>query len=267
LSSGAASFDEAYIYLSRALEAYPDFADAQYAFDVFSGEERVRQSSWLFEKALSLYPGKKDGIRCTGYGASSGGSTRIDILIKVMNEHSKNNISCAILVVCLSVIFLPCLRAGFVNLDDPLHILENPAVLNFSFHSIREIFSQNINKVFIPLTVLSYGLEHYLFGFNAFIFHLDNVILHAAVVLSIFYAGPTHGFIRQSGLLCRTYFRYSSQRVESVAWLTERKECAVFFALRSSPAPVLVLFKDRAIEVLCRHIDIGALSLLAKPMH
>jgi len=55
--------DEAYYLFKRALEAYPDFADAQYALDVFQGEKKeYAKALGYFEKALSLYLARKNGI-------------------------------------------------------------------------------------------------------------------------------------------------------------------------------------------------------------
>jgi Flp pilus assembly protein TadD len=95
----------------------------------------------------------------------------------------------------------------------------------------------------IPVTWLTFGLDHALWGMNAFGYHLTNILLHAANAV-LFYrlalrllglgltaAGP--GAIRLGAVVAALFFAVHPLRVESVAWITERRDVlsALFYLL------------------------------------
>src|SRR5689334_3194688 len=92
--------------------------------------------------------------------------------------YPKNNLLYLSLGLIIFMVLFPCLKAQFISLDDPEHILQNPGVTDLSFESIRQIFSETVNKIYIPLTTLSFALEHYFAAFNPTLYHFDNLLLH-----------------------------------------------------------------------------------------
>src|SRR4051812_40218190 len=92
----------------------------------------------------------------------------------------------AIAVLIIAAAFAPALRGQFVNFDDDVHVYENPQIRSLAPDNIGRIFSSVVNKTYIPLTTLSYAVEYYFAGLNPFVFHLDNLLLHLAVVGMIF---------------------------------------------------------------------------------
>ena len=62
--------------------------------------------------------------------------------------------------------FLPCWPASSPGLDDPGHLLENPQVTSLAPENITAIFRTTVNGTYIPLTVLSFAVEHHFFGFH-----------------------------------------------------------------------------------------------------
>ncbi len=118
-------------------------------------------------------------------------------------------------------IFSGTFKNGFVGLDDPYVVIENHAVASFD---LKEIFFTAKNVDYIPIVYLSYCFERLIAGINPSIYHFDNVLLHVAnyiLVFLIFFEISTNlGLAFFTALL----FGIHPQHVESVAWVTERKD-------------------------------------------
>jgi protein O-mannosyl-transferase len=137
-----------------------------------------------------------------------------------------------------ALIYLPSLSNGFVNWDDDVNILENMNLKVFDWESIKGIFTSTVIGNYNPLPILTFAIERWLFDMpfpptqeNAQIFHTTNLILHLVNVFLIFRVGKALGLsVMASGILA-LLFGIHPMRVESVAWITERKDVlmGVFF--------------------------------------
>lgn len=167
----------------------------------------------------------------------------------------------ALLVVILT--FLPSLQNDFVNWDDDVHLLGNPAVIG---PDIQQALLQTVNKTYIPLTTLSFTLEHYFFKDRPFIYHLNNLLLHLVVVGLVFVLAQRLGLSSAASAIAALIFGIHPLHVESVAWVTERKD-----VLYSSFYLLAVLsywhyLKTGKRGFLGLTVGLGFLSGLAKPM-
>lgn len=107
------------------------------------------------------------------------------------------------------------------NWDDNIYILGNPHVTNFS---IPEIFSSIDEDNYHPLTTLSYAIEYKLNGYNAQKFHLHNIILHLINVVLLFFLLKKLQLNTWPSLIITLLFAIHPMRVESVTWISERKD-------------------------------------------
>lgn len=172
----------------------------------------------------------------------------------------------AVVLIIVTLAFLPCLKNGFVNWDDDVHLTNNLQVRSLSLDNVRAIFKQQVNNLYIPLTTLSFAVEYRFFGYNPFVYHLDNLLLHLMVVIFVWI------FFRQCGLspwaaaLAALLFGIHPTRVESVAWITERKDVlfALFYMLALNAYCRYLTGKDRIVYLVT--IFLAFLSMLAKPM-
>jgi protein O-mannosyl-transferase len=164
--------------------------------------------------------------------------------------------------------FLPVLTAGFVDWDDPEHFFQNPVVLVLNPQTVIQAFSVTFyhSMIYIPLTSLSWAIERYFFGFNPFVFHLDNLLLHLAVVYLIFIFAKQLKLSLWTASFGALLFAVHPMHVESVAWLTERKDVlyAVFY-MAALCVYMKYLQTGRRRDFLVTLI-LGLLSMLAKPM-
>ncbi len=113
----------------------------------------------------------------------------------------------------------------FTNWDDQGYVYENPLVTNFDFSQIGVIFSTlNIAGNYHPLTILSLGLNHYFLGADAWSYIVLNVLLHSFNAWLIFRIAALLHFPTTASWAASILFLLHPMHVESVAWISERKD-------------------------------------------
>jgi protein O-mannosyl-transferase len=141
---------------------------------------------------------------------------------------------CFFLVVITWLVFGQTVRYDFVNYDDNEYVYANPAITGgLTPHGIIYALSGRHAKNWHPLTTLSHMLDCQLWGARPGGHHFTNVVLHTiAVVLLFLVLKQMSGAIWQSAFVA-ALFAIHPLRVESVAWISERKDVlsAVFFML------------------------------------
>ena len=125
----------------------------------------------------------------------------------------------AAVLVALVAAYLPVLRSGFIW-NDHTYVTEN-ATLDGLAGLARIWTDPSANEQYYPLVFTSYWIEKRLWGLHPLGYHLVNVLLHAAGAFLLW------RFLRRLALpaagLAATAFALHPVCVESVAWVTERK--------------------------------------------
>jgi protein O-mannosyl-transferase len=153
---------------------------------------------------------------------------RIDI-----NFNKKEIFNQSILVLIIASLYFLSLHYPIYNgWDDKKYILENP-YLSFSFSNVCLLFSKPYYHMYTPLTMLSYMFDYNVWGLNSCGYHLQNIFWHiiaSIIVYKCFRLFEIKSWI--AFFLC-LIFAVHPQRVESVVWLSERKDvlCAAFYFL------------------------------------
>jgi len=141
---------------------------------------------------------------------------------------------CLVLAAITFAVFGQTLGFGFVNCDDNVYVYENAKVAGgLSMKGLAWVFTHADCFLYHPLTMLSLMADYQFHGLHAGRYHLTNVLLHTASVILLFL------ILRQmTGALWRSafvaaVFAIHPLRVESVAWVAERKDVlsAFFFML------------------------------------
>ena len=125
--------------------------------------------------------------------------------------------------------FFPVLNAEFVNWDDDKNFSANILITSLNqenfWSNVREIFVTPVIGNYNPLPIFTFALEHQLFGLdNPTYWHLNNLILHLLCVTLVFLIGRRMQFSTAAMVLLAGLFAIHPMRVESVAWVTERKD-------------------------------------------
>lgn len=129
--------------------------------------------------------------------------------------------------------FSPVKKNSFVNYDDPHYVYENPFIKELSAKNIKLIFTSRTSDLYVPLVLLSYSIEHHFFKLEPKAYHLTNLVLHLINCLLVLWL---IGLLSKNLLITITVsalFAIHPLHVESVAWITERKDVlyALFYLL------------------------------------
>jgi len=173
---------------------------------------------------------------------------------------------CVLLVAATWAVYGQAAEHAFVDWDDPVGILRNPALAaSGPADAVVKAFTSTLNANWIPLTVLSLQVNHALHGLEPAGYLLGNVALHTASALILFLA-----LARMTGCVLPAFFvaalfALHPLHVESVAWASARKDAlSGLFFTAALYAHARHAEKPRtgsiALVTLC-----GAGALLSKP--
>lgn len=170
----------------------------------------------------------------------------------------------AVFTVVGGTIYGRSLSYDFVSFDDDILVYDNPSIREVSPASIAWIFTRYDPELYIPLTFLSYQLDHSIAGLNPWMFHLQNLVLHTvnASLVAVFLSLLLQN--RYVALFCGLVFLVHPQNTEIVSWVSARKDLlsTMFFLfgcilyVHKGPVPSDHTF--RKVEILF------ALGLMAK---
>lgn len=182
-------------------------------------------------------------------------------------------IACAAIAALILCAFWPVLSADFINFDDPPYVTDNPHVRQgLTLDGLRWAFTTAHTGYWHPLTWLSLMADASLTRHlppsapRALVYHVTNLLLHVVNALALFWLLTRLTSAPARAYLAALYFAVHPLRVESVAWVSERKDvlsaglgllCLIAYA-RYARAPSAM----RYVLVLA----LLALSMLAKPM-
>jgi len=157
----------------------------------------------------------------------------MDNLLSQKNRSSMVRIE---LVICLSLIlailfiYYQTRDYDFVLLDDDVYITDNPFVAGgLKSENIKWAFLNSHGGFWIPLTWLSYMIDSQLHGLQPGYYHMTNLIFHIFNTLLLFFI-----FRQMTGDIARSWFvaalfAVHPVHVESVAWISERKDLLFAF--------------------------------------
>ena len=147
--------------------------------------------------------------------------------------------------VAVFVAFLPALPGQFLNWDDDINFVGNQGFRGLGWAQLQWMWTTPLMGHYIPLTWMSLGLNYALGGMNPWGYHLGNVLIHAMNTVLFYFvarrllvaAGISTGIsLLWSAGFAALVFGIHPLRVESVAWITERRDvlCGFFFLLAVS---------------------------------
>ncbi len=183
------------------------------------------------------------------------------------SDKSWSLLICLALAFATAAVFWQVYAYDFVNYDDPTYIYENPHIQSgITLKAIKWAFTTDRTGYWHPLTWLSFMLDYQLFKGWAGGYHLVNVLFHVINTLLLFYV-----LMRMTGAVwpsafVATAFALHPLHVESVAWISERKDVlGVFFWLLTMWAYIRFVGRPKITGYLLVIIFL-ALGLMAKPM-
>ncbi len=146
---------------------------------------------------------------------------------------NESSLFAALLVVATLAVYLPVRQHPFFNFDDPVYVINNPHIAGgLNWETVSWAFSTFYQFNWHPLTWLSHALDVELFQLAPGGHHVVNVLLATANVLLLFWMlVRATGYAGRSAMVA-ALFALHPVNVESVAWISERKNLlSMFFFL------------------------------------
>jgi Flp pilus assembly protein TadD len=194
---------------------------------------------------------KKNADKIYESGETKSGNGRIGFVPE--ESRLRLIIIAALVAIVTFIVFLPALQNKFINWDDNIFVYDNPHIRSLSSQFFQWAFT-NRQYQWSPLRWISHALDYKIWQLNPLGHHLSNIIIHSlnAFLVVIFAAklcemrkrqtapllveDEDKGFRRKAfiaGAVTGLLFSIHPLRVESVAWVSERKDVlfAFFFML------------------------------------
>jgi Tfp pilus assembly protein PilF len=170
----------------------------------------------------------------------------IAAIILAMPEQPSYRYFPAIVALLTLLVFLPALGNDFVNWDDERNFLLNPNYRGLGWTEIEWMWTTHLLGRYVPITWMTLGLDYTIWGMNPLGYHLTSVLFHAVNAVLFYFLAlallrlampdrskETQARIPIGALFAALVFALHPLRVESVAWVTERRDVVsgMFFLL------------------------------------
>lgn len=173
----------------------------------------------------------------------------------------------ALVFIITAFVFYPSLKNGYTNWDDEVYVFDNKNIQDFSSDNIKKQFSLYHHGNYHPFTMVSYMMDYQAAELNPERYHLTNYLFHLANTLLVFVL--VYALFPQMlvAFFTALLFGIHPMHVESVAWISERKDVLyTFFYLLS----IIAYLKYLSSETKNAFYYLGAIvlfvcSILSKP--
>ncbi len=129
-----------------------------------------------------------------------------------------------LLAISALLIYSQSLRNEFVIWDDDSLVYQNPLTQEMTLKNVWGAFTSYDPELYVPLTIVSFQIEHTLVGFNPFLFHLDNLLLHIIAAALVLLLLERLGLERKTAFIGALLFTVHPINTEAVAWVSARKD-------------------------------------------
>ena len=158
-------------------------------------------------------------------------------------------------------------QCDFITFDDPVYVTQNSHIQSgITLNGFRWAFSTRYYNVWHPLVWLSFMFDYQLHGLNAGGYHVTNLILHILSALLLFWL-----FNRMTGAIWKSafvaaFFALHPLHVESVAWISERKDVLSAFFWMLTLCLYVYYTEKPVIKRYLAVVVCFVLALMSKPM-
>ncbi len=169
-------------------------------------------------------------------------------------------------LILIIVAHFPSLFNGFTNWDDPSYVTQNNFIKGFSAENLTIIFGEFHNGHYHPLTWLSLAFDYSLFKLNPLGYHLINLLIHLINVYFVYFFIKLLSGNWKVAIITSLLFGISPLTVESVAWVSERKNLLYTLFFLASIISYLKFLEKSKLSLYFFSVFLFVLSLLSKSM-
>lgn len=169
------------------------------------------------------------------------------------------------IIILTFLIFFNTTLNGFTNWDDPAYITDNPHIRELSPERLKDLFLTTWQTAELTLPILSFSIDYALWKLDPFPYHLENLILHLLNVMLVFFLFTSLTKHTNLVLLTTLLWAIHPFRVESVAWVAQRKDMLYgFFYLSGLLCHVRYVRNQYKLRYLALTALLFVLALLSK---
>ncbi len=168
------------------------------------------------------------------------------------------------IIILTAIVYLPGINNELTNWDDPAYINENPYAKEFSWENTKSMFSEYYIGNYHPLTLLSYNIEYQFSKADPLIYHINNLLLHLLNTLLVFWFISLLVKNNKISAITAVLFGVSPLHVESVMWISERKDVLYTFLFLTSLIAYIKYLDKRKTKLIILSLLLFLLSLLSK---
>ena len=171
----------------------------------------------------------------------------------------------SVILLITIIVYSNSLNNGFVQWDDYKYVSDNEDIKQLNSQSIYKYFTTYYLKMYQPLTMISYALEYKLGGLNPQTYHRTNLVFHTLNVLLVFCFILLLTKKAPIAAVSALFFGIHPLHVESVAWISERKDLLYsFFYLGSLIAYIFYRKRNNSYGLYFLAVLFFILSLFSK---
>ncbi len=178
----------------------------------------------------------------------------------------------AAVVVITFICYSGSLNNGWTNWDDNVYVAENPLVTSLSGDNVSSIFStaNHVSLNYHPITILSLAIDYHFSEYSAHTYHFTNLLFHLFNTALVFwFIFLLSGRRTEVAAIVALFFGIHPMHVESVAWISERKDVLYAFFFMASLIVYLRYLESEGRKQLLLYtaaIALFLLSILSKAM-
>lgn len=168
----------------------------------------------------------------------------------------------AVVFIC----YIPVFHADYISLDDDTHYTRNPRTYELSLENIKRMLNSPLDGNYVILPELSFSIERAVFGLNARVSHVINLIGFLLTCWGVWFFARRLGLSTAGAGWAAVVFAVHPAHVSSVAWVAERKDIICGFFYVAALTRYAVPIHGRPLKRMTGVTALGAMALLSKAM-
>ncbi|MDD5168708.1 MAG: tetratricopeptide repeat protein [Syntrophales bacterium] len=185
----------------------------------------------------------------------------------LLTHQKKIILICMLIVLSTVLAYWNITNASFIQLDDYEYVVDNPYIHGLNHRNISWAFTATHAYNWHPLTWISLMMDYQIYGLRPGGFHFTNLLFHIMNALMIFLIFNIMTGSMWKSAFTAGLFALHPLHVESVAWISERKDVlSTFFFMTTMYLYIRYVKNGRTMGIYLSVILSYALGLMAKPM-
>ena len=170
-----------------------------------------------------------------------------------------------IILLLTIVIYSNSIHNGFVNWDDDISVTDNTDIQTLDLNKVSNMFNNSYNGMYQPVVMITFAVNYAIHGLQPEGYHLTNLLFHLLNILLLFVLIRMMFQNNLLAIVIALIFAVHPMHVESVSWITERKDVLyAFFYLASLIMYIRYIQTDYRRKFLLLTFIFFLLSLFSK---